>query len=170
MRQKAAHRPPRLVRQLARVVKLCDDIDLLFACVIAQQRQKFGIFADSLGQHHGQPCAKTYHAHMLDFAQHPEKMRNDRVAVEQRVAARNEHIGDFGVIRNIRGHRLELLDGFFFRQADHAPAEAVAAVHGAAAGRQHHSRLAVLVLQAFELGVFPFAAGVKSPFFPQLIF
>jgi len=44
--------------------------------------------------------------------------------------------------------------------ADHALAEAVAAVHGALVGGQNQSRLTVLVLHARDNRIVPFSAGV----------
>ena len=52
---------------------------------------------------------------------------------------------------------------FFVRRADQPLSEAVAAIHGAAVGRQNQRAFSVLVLHALAYGVARFAAGIKRP-------
>ena len=88
---------------------------------------------------------------MLDRAQPAEQPVELVVADGQRIAAREQHVADFGVLFEI-GQRLFPLAGrelvFAARIADHARARAIAAIGRAGAGGQEQHAVGIAMDQA----------------------
>ena len=100
------------------------------------------------GQHDRHLGADPHELHMLDGAQAPEQIVEPVVGERQRIAARDEHVADLGMVRDVSERILPLrpAEGVVAaRLAHHARAGAVAAIGRAEAGReeQHAVRVAV---------------------------
>ena len=150
-------------RDLPRVVELRHNKDR-FPRRIARERFAERL-VDPFRPGDGRACAEADVVQMADGRERVEIARDRLVAVEERIAAGEEHVRDLLMLADVSGHALKVRRDLLVRQPHEALSEAVAAVHGASVRCEHHGGLQVFVLEAGDARVGLLAARIKRAAF-----